>query len=63
MEEYHLTPDEMIAKDFRMIQSSRRGYYPHGKSDWIATVKKVGRTCTQSMGVGSDLSQAIDSTA
>jgi hypothetical protein len=35
MEEYHLTPDEMIAKDFRMIQSSRRGYYPHGKSEWI----------------------------
>jgi len=24
MEEYHLTPDEPIAKDFRMIQSSRR---------------------------------------
>jgi hypothetical protein len=35
MEEYHLTPDEMIAKDFRMIQSSPRGYYPHGKSEWI----------------------------
>jgi hypothetical protein len=27
MEEYHLTPDELIAKDFRRIQSSRRGYY------------------------------------
>jgi len=24
-----------------MIQSSRRGYYPRGKSEWIATVKKV----------------------
>jgi hypothetical protein len=31
MEEYHLTPDELIAKDFRRIQSSRRGFYPHGK--------------------------------
>ena len=36
MEEYHLTPDELIAKDFRVLQSSRPGYYPHGKSDWIA---------------------------
>jgi hypothetical protein len=41
MEEYHLTPDELIAKAFRMIQSSRRGYYPYGMSDWIAAVKKV----------------------
>jgi hypothetical protein len=41
MEEYHLTPDELIAKDFRMIRSSRRGFYPHGKSDWIAAVKKL----------------------
>ena len=24
-----------------MIQSSRRGYYPYGKSDWIAAMKKV----------------------
>jgi hypothetical protein len=40
MEEYHLTPDELIAKDFRAIQSSRRGYYPHGKSDWIAAMKR-----------------------
>ena len=39
MEEYHLTPDELIAKDFRMIRSSRRGFYPHGKSDWIAAIK------------------------
>jgi hypothetical protein len=41
MEEYHLTPDELIAKAFRVIQSSRRGFYPHGKSDWIAAVKKL----------------------
>jgi hypothetical protein len=41
MEEYHLTPDELIAKAFRMIQSSRRGYYPNDKSEWIAAMKKV----------------------
>jgi hypothetical protein len=41
MEEYHLTPDELIAKDFRRIQSSRHGYYPNGKSEWIAAMKKV----------------------
>ena len=36
LEEYRLGPDELIAKDFRIIQSSRRGYFPHGKSEWIA---------------------------
>jgi hypothetical protein len=41
MEDYHLTPDELVAKAFRVIQSSRRGYYLHDKSDWIAAVKKV----------------------
>src|SRR5262245_59769053 len=41
MEEYHLTPDELIAKDFRMIRSSRPGFYPHGKSDWIDAIKKL----------------------
>src|SRR6476620_8156436 len=41
MEEYHLTPDELIAKAFRMIQSSRRGYYPNGKTEWIAAMKNV----------------------
>ena len=41
MEEYHLTPDELIAKDFRRIQSSRRDYYPNGKNEWIAAMKNV----------------------
>ena len=41
MEEYYLSTDELIAKAFRRIQSSRRGYYPYGKRDWIAAVKKV----------------------
>ena len=43
MEEYHLSPDELIAKAFRRIQSSRTGYYPYGKSDWIAAIKKIYR--------------------
>jgi hypothetical protein len=45
MEDYILSPDEMIVKDFRIIQSSRRGYYPYGKSEWIA----AGRRSTKGM--------------
>jgi hypothetical protein len=41
MEAYGLTPDELIAKDFRMIQSSRRGYFPHDRRDWIVAIKSV----------------------
>jgi hypothetical protein len=41
LNDYHLTPDVLIAKDFRVTQSSRRGFYPHGKSGWIAAVKKL----------------------
>jgi hypothetical protein len=41
IEEYHLTPDELIAKAFRMIQSPRPGYYPNGKSEWIRAVRKL----------------------
>jgi hypothetical protein len=41
MEEFDLNPDELTAKDFRILQSSRRGYYPNGRSEWIAAVKKV----------------------
>jgi hypothetical protein len=41
MAEYHLTPDQLTAKGFRIIQSSRPGYYPHGKNDWIHAVNKV----------------------
>ena len=33
MEEYRLSPDELSAKDFRMIMSSRKGYHPYGKRD------------------------------
>jgi hypothetical protein len=39
--EYGLRPDELIGKDFRRIQSSRPGFYPHGKREWITAIKKV----------------------
>jgi hypothetical protein len=41
MEEFDLSPDELTAKDFRIIQSSRRGYFPNGKSEWIAAIRKL----------------------
>jgi ribosomal protein L32 len=41
MEEYRLSADELIAKAFRMIQSSRKEYRPYGKSDWIAAIRKL----------------------
>jgi hypothetical protein len=48
MDEYGLSPDKLIAKDFRRIQSSRRGYQPYGRRDWIAAIKKLhteGEVC------------------
>jgi hypothetical protein len=44
MAEYGLSPDQLVAKNFRVLQSSRRGYWPYGKRDWIAAVKKVHQT-------------------
>jgi hypothetical protein len=41
MAEYHLTPDELSAIAFRIIQSSHPGYYPHTKKGWIAAMQKV----------------------
>ena len=41
MEEYHLSPDELIAKAFRLIQSSHPGYHPYTKKSWIAAMQKV----------------------
>jgi hypothetical protein len=41
MEEYDLSPDELIAKAFRIIQSSHPGYYPHTKKGWIVATQKV----------------------
>ncbi len=44
MAEYRLSPDQLIAKDFRVLQSSRPGFHPHGKSDWITTIRKIYQT-------------------
>ena len=41
MEEYRLSPDELSAKDFRMIMSSRKGYHPYGKRDWVDAIRKL----------------------
>ena len=41
MAEYHLSPDKLIAKDFRVLRSSRPGFYPYGKSDWIAAIRRI----------------------
>jgi hypothetical protein len=39
--ETYLSPDELIAKAFRIIQSSHPGYYPRSKKGWIAAMQKV----------------------
>jgi hypothetical protein len=44
MAEYHLSPDQLIATDFRVLQSSRPGFHPHGKSDWIAAIRRIHQT-------------------
>jgi hypothetical protein len=41
MQEYDLSPDELIAKAFRMIQSSHPRYQPYTKKGWIAAMQKV----------------------
>jgi hypothetical protein len=41
MREYDLSPDELIAKAFRLIQSSHPGYHPYTKKSWIAAMQKV----------------------
>ena len=43
IKQYGLSPDELITKGFRMIQSSRPGFQPHGKPDWITAITKVFR--------------------
>jgi len=44
MAEYRLSPDQLIAKAFRLFRSSRPGFSPHGKSDWIAAIRQIDRT-------------------
>jgi hypothetical protein len=41
LERYGLSPDELIVKDFRQIQTSRPGYHPYSKGEWIEAVKRV----------------------
>jgi LSD1 subclass zinc finger protein len=36
VEEYRLSPDELVAKDFRVIQSGRREYVSLGRREWLA---------------------------
>ena len=41
MEEYRLSPDKLCAKEFRRLHSLRRDYYPYGKRDWMAAIRKL----------------------
>lgn len=41
---YNLSPDQLIAKGFRMSQSSRPGYEPLGKREWKVAIRKVYQT-------------------
>jgi hypothetical protein len=41
MEQYGLSPDELIAKDSRVLHSSRRDFVPHSRREWIAAVKQL----------------------
>jgi hypothetical protein len=43
MEEYGLSSDELVAKEFRILQSSRPGFYPHVRKDWISAIKRIYR--------------------
>jgi hypothetical protein len=41
MQQYDLSPEELIAKAFRMIQSSHPRYHPYTKKSWIVAFQKV----------------------
>ncbi len=43
MEEYGLTPDGLVAKDFRILQSPRKGFQPIGKKKWLTAIKALHR--------------------
>ena len=38
MAEHALSPDELIAKDFRVLRSSRPGFKPYGQTEWIGAI-------------------------
>ena len=42
--EFKLSPDQLIAKAFRVLQSSRRGYKPNGKAEWATEIKNIHAT-------------------
>ena len=41
MEEYDLSPDQLIAKAFRIIQSRDPGFKANSKAEWVAEIKKI----------------------
>ena len=43
MEKYCLSPDELLAKHSRQLQSSRRNYRPYSRREWIQAVKEICR--------------------
>jgi hypothetical protein len=43
MAEYGLSPDQLVAKDFRVIQSSRRDYRPYDPKAWVGHIKKLAK--------------------
>ena len=44
MNEYKLSPDELVAKAFRIIQSCQPGFKPNTKAEWVdATERNFAR--------------------
>jgi hypothetical protein len=41
MQEYRFSPDELAAKDWRSIRSSRKGYHAYDRREWIAELKRL----------------------
>jgi hypothetical protein len=41
MDEYKLSPDQLIAKAFRVLQGSHPGFKPNNKADWAAAIKRI----------------------
>src|ERR1051325_11365134 len=41
MENYKLSPDQLIAKAFRVLQSRDPGFRANSKAEWVADIKKI----------------------
>jgi hypothetical protein len=41
MDEYKLSPDDLVAKAFRIIQSCQPGFKPNSKAEWVDAIKKI----------------------